>query len=121
MVLTSLNDLSDSQKQELVASLSALVVGSAADEVSPEALSAVAEASGNSLDASYASLFSKVVGMAGGIDKFCAAPGAGGGGGGGGAAAGGGEEAAAEEEEEEEEEMEAPAVDMFGGDDGGDY
>lgn len=40
----------------------------------------------------------------------------GGGGGGGGAAA---EEAA--EEEPEEEEMEAPAVDMFGGDDGGDY
>lgn len=45
--------------------------------------------------------------------KFASASG----GGGGGAA----EEAAAEEEEEEEEEMEAPAVDMFGGDDGGDY
>mmetsp|Transcript_9463 Transcript_9463/g.15702 ORF Transcript_9463/g.15702 Transcript_9463/m.15702 type:complete len:321 (-) Transcript_9463:213-1175(-) len=40
----------------------------------------------------------------------------GGGGGGGGAAA---EEE--KEEEAEEEEMEAPAVDMFGGDDGGDY
>ena len=35
--------------------------------------------------------------------------------------AAGGEEAAEEEEEEEEEEQEAPAVDMFGGDDGGDY
>ena len=46
--------------------------------------------------------------------KF-AGSGGGGGGGGGGAA----EEAA--EEEPEEEEMEAPAVDMFGGDDGGDY
>eukprot|EP00558_Chaetoceros_sp_UNC1202_P010617 CAMPEP_0197234436 /NCGR_PEP_ID=MMETSP1429-20130617/2186_1 /TAXON_ID=49237 /ORGANISM="Chaetoceros sp., Strain UNC1202" /LENGTH=121 /DNA_ID=CAMNT_0042692843 /DNA_START=124 /DNA_END=489 /DNA_ORIENTATION=- len=121
MVLTSLADLSDSQKQELVASLSAIVVGDAADEVSAEALTAVAEASGNSLSASYASLFSKVVGMAGGLDKFCATPGSGGGGGGG-AAAAGGEEAAAEEEEEEEEEQEAPAVDMFGGDDaGGDY
>ena len=45
---------------------------------------------------------------------------AGSGGGGGG---GGGGDAAAEEKEEEaeEEEMEAPAVDMFGGDDGGDY
>ena len=43
--------------------------------------------------------------------------GSGGGGGGGG---GGAEEAAAEEEVEEEE-MEAPAVDMFGGEDGGDY
>mmetsp|Transcript_18105 Transcript_18105/g.26417 ORF Transcript_18105/g.26417 Transcript_18105/m.26417 type:complete len:321 (-) Transcript_18105:59-1021(-) len=46
--------------------------------------------------------------------KFAAASGGGGG--------GGAEEAAAEEEEEEEEEQEAPAVDMFGGDDaGGDY
>ena len=47
--------------------------------------------------------------------KF-AGSGGGGGGGGGGAAA-----EAAPEEEEEEEEMGAPAVDMFGGDDAGDY
>ena len=48
----------------------------------------------------------------------------GGGGGGGGAAAAGGDDAAEEEEEEKEEEEEigdAPVVDMFGGDDGGDY
>lgn len=45
--------------------------------------------------------------------KFAAASGGGG---------GGGDAAAAEEEpEEEEEEMDAPAVDMFGGDGGGDY
>ena len=43
--------------------------------------------------------------------------GSGGGGGGG----GGGDAAAAKEEEPEEEEMEAPAADMFGGGDGGDY
>lgn len=42
--------------------------------------------------------------------------------GGGGGAGGGGDAAEEEEEKAEEEEMEAPAVDMFGGDgDGGDY
>jgi len=122
MAFTNLSELSDAQKQELVASLSAIIVGSGADEVTAELLSAVAEASGNSLDASYAALFSSVVGMAGGIDKFCAAPGAGGGGGGA-AVAAGGEAAAAEEEPEEEEEADmGDAIDMFGGDNaGGDY
>uniref|UniRef100_A0A7S3V8S4 60S acidic ribosomal protein P2 n=1 Tax=Chaetoceros debilis TaxID=122233 RepID=A0A7S3V8S4_9STRA len=117
MSISSLSDLSDSQKQELVASLASIVVG---DSSSSEALSAVAEASGNSLDGSMAALFSSVVASAGGLKKFCAAPGAGGGGGGGVAVAGG-EEAAVEEEPEEEEEAPA-ATDMFGGDgDGGDY
>mmetsp|Transcript_22190 Transcript_22190/g.27226 ORF Transcript_22190/g.27226 Transcript_22190/m.27226 type:complete len:114 (+) Transcript_22190:108-449(+) len=45
----------------------------------------------------------------------------GGGGGGGGGAAGGGEAVVEEEAPEEEEVGEAPVVDMFGGDDGGDY
>jgi len=85
---TSLTDLSESKKQELVASLATLLVGSAADEISAESLSAVAEASGNSLSPSYASLFSSVASSAGGIDKFCAAPGSGGGGGGGAASGG---------------------------------
>lgn len=117
-MVSSLTDLSDAQKQELIASLSSIVAG---DEASAESISAIATASGNTLPESYATLFSTVVGLAGGLDKFCAAPGAGGGGGGGGAAAGG--EAAAVVEEEEEEEEEAPvATDMFGGDgDGGDY
>mmetsp|Transcript_19740 Transcript_19740/g.24356 ORF Transcript_19740/g.24356 Transcript_19740/m.24356 type:complete len:117 (+) Transcript_19740:590-940(+) len=116
MVLSSLTDLTDSQKEELVASLSVLVVGS---DVTAEALSAVAEASGNSLSGSMAALFSSVAAAAGGAEKFCAAPGSGGGGGGGGDAAAA---AAVEEEPEEEEEVgDAPVVDMFGGDDGGDY
>jgi ribosomal protein L12E/L44/L45/RPP1/RPP2 len=120
MVLTSLTGLSASQKNELVASLAVLVVGNG---VTADAITAVATASGNSLDASYAALFSSVVDSAGGIDKFCAAPGSGGGGG---SAAAGGEAAAAEEVVEEEEEEEADiggAVDMFGGGDaaGGDY
>jgi len=116
MVLTNLSEISDAQKQELVASLATLVAGS---EASAETISAVADASGNSLDASYAALFSSVVGLAGGIDKFCAAPGSGGGGGGGAAAAGSGEAAAEEEPEEEEEADMGDAIDMFGGDDGG--
>ena len=119
-MVSSLTDLTDAQKQELVASLSSIVAG---DDASAESIAAIAEASGNSLQASYASLFSTVVSLAGGLDKFCAAPGAGGGGGGG--AATGGGEAAAEEEKEEEEEEEADmggGMDMFGDDgDGGDY
>ena len=56
------------------------------------------------------------------IAELIATPGGAGGGGGGGAGGGGGDAAEEEEEEKvEEEEMEAPAVDMFGGDDGGDY
>mmetsp|Transcript_1328 Transcript_1328/g.1907 ORF Transcript_1328/g.1907 Transcript_1328/m.1907 type:complete len:86 (+) Transcript_1328:203-460(+) len=84
MTVTSLSDLSDSQKQELVASLSALIVGQAGGEINSDSLKAVAEASGNDLSAAWAALFASVVDKAGGIDKFCAAPGGGGGGGGGG-------------------------------------
>jgi hypothetical protein len=120
MTLTNISELSAAQKNELVASLSAIVVGGAADEVTAEAISAVADASGNSLDASYAALFSSVVGMAGGIDKFCAAPGSGGGGGGGGSAPAAAEAVVEEEPEEEEAGME-DAIDVFGGDKSGDY
>jgi hypothetical protein len=121
-MISSISELTDSQREELIASLSVLVVGSVVEdgEISAEALTAVAEASGNSLNSSLATLFSTVATKAGGIKKFCAAPGSGGGGGGG----GGGAAAAAEvvEEKEEEEEVgDAPVVDMFGGGDGGDY
>jgi large subunit ribosomal protein LP1 len=121
MVLTSISDLTASQKEELVASLSVLVVGSASDgDITAEAVTAVAEASGNTVNGSLAALFSSVATSAGGIEKFCAAPGAGGGGGGGGAAAGGDAAAEEEEEKEEEEEMDiGGGMDMFGGDDGG--
>jgi hypothetical protein len=123
MALTSISELTDSQKEELVASLSVLVVGSAVDgDVTAEAVSAVATASGNTLNGSLAALFSSVATSAGGIEKFCAAPGSGGGGGGGGGAgAADGGDAEKEEEEEEEEAGDAPVVDMFGADDGGDY
>lgn len=61
MVVSSLEGLSDAQKQELVASLSAIVVGSAGAEVSAESLTAVATASGNSLSAAWASVFASAV------------------------------------------------------------
>eukprot|EP00549_Striatella_unipunctata_P024578 CAMPEP_0118693828 /NCGR_PEP_ID=MMETSP0800-20121206/12142_1 /TAXON_ID=210618 ORGANISM="Striatella unipunctata, Strain CCMP2910" /NCGR_SAMPLE_ID=MMETSP0800 /ASSEMBLY_ACC=CAM_ASM_000638 /LENGTH=126 /DNA_ID=CAMNT_0006592141 /DNA_START=174 /DNA_END=554 /DNA_ORIENTATION=+ len=126
MPITSLTDLTDAQKEDLVISLSALVLGSAggAEEASGEKLQAIAKASGNEVSDSLAALFASVLTKAGGIDSFCGAPGSGGGGGGGGG--GGAAEAAQEEEKEEEPEEEemdlGGGMDMFGGDAGdGDY
>jgi hypothetical protein len=79
MVYTSLADLSDAQKEELVASLSCLIVG---DELTAETLSAVATASGNSLSDALAAVFVSVVSKAPkGIEQFSPPPGGGGGGG----------------------------------------
>ena len=128
MTFTSLVDLSASQKEEFVASLATLIVGSSSEgAISAESLVAVAEKSGNKLSASYATLFGKVTEAAGGIEKFTAVPGAGGGGGGGGGAADTGAAAEAEkvEEKEEEESIDMGAgANMFGDDGdagGGDY
>eukprot|EP00934_Nitzschia_sp_Nitz4_P002542 Nitzschia sp. Nitz4//NODE_389_length_21930_cov_67.393920//21172//21702//NITZ4_additional_000055-RA//1//CDS//3329531889//2532//frame0 len=123
MVLTSLADLSEGQKEELVASLSCLV---AEGELTAEKITEIASASGNSVSTAMASLFASVVAKAPkGIEQFTPPPGGGGGGGGGGGAAAGGAAAEAQEEEKEEEEEEADlggGMDMFGGgDDGGDY
>ena len=79
MVYTSLADLSDAQKEELVASLSCLVVGD--NELTSEKLSAVATASGNSLSDAVAAIFANVVTKAPkGIEQFTPPPGGGGGG-----------------------------------------
>jgi len=81
MVLTSLADLTDAQKEELVASLSALVIGD--NGLTAEKLSAVAEASGNSLSDAMAALFASVISAApNGMEGFTPPPGGGGGGGG---------------------------------------
>jgi hypothetical protein len=81
MALTTLADLSNAQKEELVASLSCLVIGS---EVTAEQVSAVATASGNSVSDSMAALFASAVSKAPkGIEAFTPPPGGGGGGGGG--------------------------------------
>jgi hypothetical protein len=82
MALTSIADLSEGQKEELVASLSCLIVGD--NDMTGEKLSAVASASGNSLTASMAALFATVVSKAPkGMESFTPPPGGGGGGGGG--------------------------------------
>ena len=124
-MITSLSELSDVQKEELVASLSVLLAGSAESEdgaISAETLQAVATASGNSLSPALATLYSSVASKCpGGVKAYASAPGGGGGGGGSGGGGGGGGAEAAKEEEPEEEEMEAPAADMFGGGDDGDY
>ena len=81
MVYTSLAELTDGQKEELVASLSCLVAGG--DELTTEKLTAVATASGNTLSDAMASLFVGVVSKAPkGLEQFTPPPGGGGGGGG---------------------------------------
>ena len=81
MVLTSLDGLSDGQKEELVASLGCLLIGD--NDLTAEKLSSVAEASGNTISDVMASLFVSVVTKAPkGIETFTPPPGGGGGGGG---------------------------------------
>jgi hypothetical protein len=83
MALTSIADLTGAQKEELVASLSCLVVGD--NDLTAEKLSAVATASGNSLTDAMAALFATVVSKAPkGMESFTPPPGGGGDGGGGG-------------------------------------
>jgi ribosomal protein L12E/L44/L45/RPP1/RPP2 len=78
MVLTSLEGLSDTQKEELVASLACLLIGD--NELSAEKLSAVATASGNSISDAMAALFVSVVSKAPkGIEAFAPPPGGAGG------------------------------------------
>ena len=82
MAITSLADITDAQKEELISSLSCLVIGGG--DVTAESLQAVATASGNSLSDSMASLFSSVVSKSkDGMKTFTPPPGGGGGGGGG--------------------------------------
>lgn len=119
---SSLADLSDSQKEEMVASLACLLVGQSGSEegITAESLQAVADASGNSLSPALATLFSSVAAQVpNGVKSYMLAPGGGGGGGGGAASGGAAAAAPAAAAEPEEEEAEAPAVDMFGGGGGG--
>ena len=77
MVLSSLEGLSDAQKEELVASLACLLIGD--NELSAEKLSAVATASGNSISDAMAALYVGVVSNAPkGIESFAPPPGGGG-------------------------------------------
>ena len=73
--------MSAAQKEELVSSLSCLVVGEG--ELTAETLQAVATASGNTVSDSMAALFANVVSKSkDGMKTFTPPPGGGGGGGG---------------------------------------
>jgi hypothetical protein len=82
IMFTTLEGISESQKQELIAGLATLLVGSAAEpELTAEKLQAVASASGNTLSPAMASLFASTVQE---VKPYVMSPGGGGGGGGGG-------------------------------------
>ena len=88
------------------------------------ALSAVGLEASDRLDALMAEMEGKDLHelLEAGTERLAKFGGGGGGGGGGGAAAGGGAEEEAKEEEPEEEEADiGGGMDMFGGDEGGDY
>lgn len=81
---SSLDALSAAQKEELIASLAVLLVGSADEpEMSSEKLQAVATAAGCSLPAPMASLFASVASATNVKESYYVGPGGGGGGGGG--------------------------------------
>lgn len=79
-MFTSLSTLTDSQKQELVASLASILAASSEGGVQADKLEAIATAAGCSLSGAYASLFAQVMSQ-GDLAKLCAGPGSGGGGG----------------------------------------
>ena len=81
LTFSSLDEITDAQKEELVSSLPCLVIGKG--EVTAETVQAVATASGNSVSDSMAALFANVVSKSkDGMKTFTPPPGGGGGGGG---------------------------------------
>ena len=78
MPISSLEGLTDGQKEELVASLACLLIG---DDADAEKISAVATASGNTISDAMAGIFATVLSKSpNGIEAFSPAPGGGGGG-----------------------------------------
>jgi len=96
-------------------------------DITTDQITALLQATGNTeVEAFYPIIFANLLSNPEKLAELIAVPSAGGGGGGGAGGGGGGGGDAAEEEKEEEKEEEAEmdmggGVDMFGGDDGGDY
>eukprot|EP00933_Yihiella_yeosuensis_P036009 TRINITY_DN296_c0_g3_i1.p1 TRINITY_DN296_c0_g3~~TRINITY_DN296_c0_g3_i1.p1 ORF type:complete len:120 (-),score=60.02 TRINITY_DN296_c0_g3_i1:49-408(-) len=113
------DQLTPEQKDELLCTYAALILHDDGAAITAEAMTSLIKASGNSVEAYWPMLMTKMVTSVGveNLLKMGGGGGSGGGGGGGGAAAGAaaGGDAAAEEkkvvEEEEEEEMD---FDLFG-------
>lgn len=109
------DELTDSQKEELIVTYACLILQDSGEEITKEGLDKVIKASGASVGKHWTGLYAKMV-AGQDVDGMLKLGGGGGGGGGGGAAAGGaaggaaagGGAAAAKEEvvEEEEEDME---------------
>ena len=75
--------ITGADKDQLVASLSALLLADAGVDITAENITAVVDASGNKIPAYYSSLFATYIEKAGGVEKFLSGPSSGGGGGGG--------------------------------------
>lgn len=75
--MAALEGLNVNEKAELVCSLSALLCADSGADVSADNLNAVIKASGNKVATYWVPVFASTVEKAGGIDKFCKAPGAG--------------------------------------------
>ena len=75
--------VSGADKDQLVASLSALLLADSGVDITADSIAAIADASGNKLPTYYTTLYASFIEKAGGVDKFLAGPSAGGGGGGG--------------------------------------
>ena len=85
-MITSLAEMTDAQKADMVASLSIFLAASGSAEegedlVTPAKLQAIASASGNSLSESLATLFASVASSApgGALEAYMPQPGGGGG------------------------------------------
>eukprot|EP00934_Nitzschia_sp_Nitz4_P004981 Nitzschia sp. Nitz4//scaffold75_size92586//15930//16404//NITZ4_004843-RA/size92586-augustus-gene-0.76-mRNA-1//1//CDS//3329557669//4971//frame0 len=120
-----MDKLTKAQKDEFATAFAILALYDGDAEISSGQITALLEATGNTeVEAFYPIIFANYLSSPDKVAELIASPGAGSGGGN--AAAAGGEAAAEEEKEEEkpeeEEEMDlGGGMDMFGGDDGGDY
>mmetsp|Transcript_66906 Transcript_66906/g.93071 ORF Transcript_66906/g.93071 Transcript_66906/m.93071 type:complete len:123 (-) Transcript_66906:52-420(-) len=122
-----MDKLTKAQKDEYATSFAILALYDGGAEVTSGQITTLLEATGNTeVEAFYPIIFANFLNDPEKIASVIASPGAGSGGGGGGGSGGGGDGGGEEEEEEEEKEEEEEAdigggMDMFGGDEGGDY
>mmetsp|Transcript_22572 Transcript_22572/g.30910 ORF Transcript_22572/g.30910 Transcript_22572/m.30910 type:complete len:130 (-) Transcript_22572:63-452(-) len=118
--------VSGAEKDQLVASMTAILLHDCGLEITAENIRSVAASTGNVVPGNISELFATYIEKAGGVEKFFGAPGAGGGGGGAAApassapaAAGAAAPAAPEKPKEEEVDALDGGMDMFGGGGGG--
>ena len=118
--MPGIKDLSKASKDEMVTTLSALLLHDAGAEVTAEKLEEVITASGNDVEKYWPDLFANLLGKVDVDELIKSSTGPGSGGGGGGAApaaaAAGGAAAPAEAKEEKKKKEEPAEIDVGGGD-----